>query len=111
MSNLVTLCRVHHRKVHEGAVRIEVLDDGALRFTRPDGRAFDSVAPDHTRPLGDWKQLRAEHHARGMQIDEHTAATLWRGERMDYGLAIEVLMSHARRTTVTPSARVMRQAI
>ncbi|MBX5463527.1 MAG: DUF222 domain-containing protein, partial [Steroidobacteraceae bacterium] len=31
-SNLVLLCRRHHRFVHEGGVRIEVLDDGAFRF-------------------------------------------------------------------------------
>jgi Domain of unknown function (DUF222)/HNH endonuclease len=58
-SNLVSLCRLHHRLVHESNVRIEVIDDGALRFTRPDGRSFDSVAPNHTEPLGDWRQLPA----------------------------------------------------
>jgi hypothetical protein len=31
MSNLVTLCRFHHRKVHEGQVIIQVLDDAAMR--------------------------------------------------------------------------------
>ena len=53
-SNLALLCRHHHRKVHEGGVRMEVLDDGAFRFVRPDGRAFDSVAPAHN---SDWTQL------------------------------------------------------
>ena len=46
MSNLVTLCRFHHRKVHEGQVIVQVLDDGAIRFVQPNGESFDSVAPD-----------------------------------------------------------------
>ena len=44
MSNLVTLCRFHHRKVHEGEVVVQVLDDGAIRFVQPDGECFDSVS-------------------------------------------------------------------
>ncbi len=52
LANLVTLCRFHHRAVHEGGVRVERLGDGAWRFTRPDGRVLESVAPGHTRPLG-----------------------------------------------------------
>jgi len=35
-SNLISLCRWHHRCVHEGGIQIQVLDDGALRFVRPD---------------------------------------------------------------------------
>ena len=97
LSNLVQLCRFHHRQVHEGRVVVQVLDDGALRFVSPDGKSFDSVAPDHTRPFSDWEQLPAEHAHQGILIDKNTAATRWRGETMDYGLAIEVLLQHSRR--------------
>jgi hypothetical protein len=95
--------------VHEGRVVIQRLDDGdraaseetpsggALRFLRPDGRSFDSVAPEHTRPLCDWEELQAVHDQQGIHIDKKTATTRWRGEKMDYGLAIEVLLQHARR--------------
>ena len=38
-SNLVSLCRFHHRAVHEGGIRIEILDDGALRFVKANGSA------------------------------------------------------------------------
>ena len=31
LSNLVTLCRFHHRAVHEGGIKVERLDDGAWR--------------------------------------------------------------------------------
>jgi hypothetical protein len=92
----VTLCRFHHRKVHEGIVIVTVLDDGALRFTQPDGKAFDSIAPNHTQPMGDWRQLPAIHQQQGIHIDEHTAATRWRGETMDYHLAVLVLLQQVR---------------
>ena len=62
-SNLVSLCRFHHHAVHEGGIRIEILDDGALRFVKPNGAAIDSVAPGYTQPLGDWKQLPAGTHS------------------------------------------------
>jgi Domain of unknown function (DUF222)/HNH endonuclease len=97
LSNLVQVCRFHHRQVHEGRVVIQRLDDGAVRFLRPDGRSFDSVAPEHTRPLCDGEELPAAHDQQGIHIDKDTATTRWRGEKMDYGLAIEVLLQHARR--------------
>lgn len=84
LSNLVTLCRFHHRKVHEGDIVIHVLDDGAIRFLKPDGTSFDGVAPNQTQPMGDWKRLPAMHEQRGIHIDKNTAVTRWCGESMDY---------------------------
>ena len=95
-SNLVTLCRFHHRKVHEGGVTVQVLDDGAFRFVKPDGTGIDTVATGRTTPLGDWTQLPDRHHADGIHIDESTAVTRWRGERMDYGIAVEALFARSR---------------
>ena len=83
-SNLVSLCRFHHRAVHEGGIRIEILDDGSV--------AVDSVAPGFTQPLGDWRQLPA-----GSQVNR------WAGERMDYGLGVEVLLQQARRAKNVPA--------
>jgi hypothetical protein len=97
LSNLLTLCRFHHRQVHEGGVLIRVLDDGAVRFLRQDGSAFDGVAPGCVRPLADWTRLAAADRSLGIHIDHRTAATRWRGEEMDYGLAIETLLHQARR--------------
>jgi hypothetical protein len=96
-SNLVTLCRFHHRIVHEGGVRIEMLDDGAFRFVRPDGRAFDSVAPAHTQPLGNWQRLPEMHREQGIHIDRKTGASRWDGDRPDYDLGVLVLLDQARR--------------
>ena len=104
LSNLVQLCRFHHRQVHEGNVVVEILDDGALRFVRSNGESFESVAPDHGHPLADWRQLPSDHEQEGIHIDKTTAATLWRGETMDYGLAIEVLLQHSHREAHDVSA-------
>ena len=94
------------RKVHEGAVIVQVLDDGAIRFTQPNGKSFDSVAPGCTQPLSDWTQIPAEHDECGIHIDERTAATKWAGESMDYGLGVQVLLQQTRKHRDGP-ARVI----
>jgi hypothetical protein len=86
------LCRFHHRAVHEGGIRVEILDDGAVRFVKPNGRSVDGVAPGFTQPLGDWRQLPT-----GTQTNR------WAGERMNLDLGIEVLLQHARRGKNVPA--------
>ena len=88
--------------VHEGHVEILILDDGAVRFVKPNGQSFDSVAPSHVHPLPFWPEPSSPEPSSpceycDIHIDERTAATKWRGESMDYGLAVEVLLDHARR--------------
>jgi hypothetical protein len=84
-SNLVSLCRFHHRAVHEGGFEVEVLDDGALRFVRPDGEAVDDVPSRCNQPDGDANQLPP-----GKFQD------CWRGDRMDLGLAVELMILKSR---------------
>ena len=79
-SNLISLCRFHHRAVHEGGIRIERLDDGALRFVKANGRAVDDVAPGFTQPRGDWT-ANARGHAR--ESVAWRADGLWPGHRRD----------------------------
>ncbi|MEO8064536.1 MAG: DUF222 domain-containing protein [Pseudomonadota bacterium] len=90
-SNLLSLCRFHHRSVHEGGIRIEILDDGALRFVKPSGKLVDGVLPGFTQPPGDWRHLPAA-----------TTEWKWRGDRMDYGLAVEVLLQQVGRAKQLP---------
>jgi hypothetical protein len=92
ISNLVTLCRFHHRFVHEGKVVVHTLDDGAFRFVNPRGEIFDTPAPQ----ARDWAELVATHAGRQITIDPQTAVTRWTGEALDLGLAVEALMQRAR---------------
>src|SRR5690349_3593540 len=75
-ANLVSLCRFHHRAVHEGGFDVRILDDGALRFIRPDGRALESGANAGHQPAGDLAAL-----PKGKFV------ATWRGDRMDLGMA------------------------
>jgi hypothetical protein len=96
LSNLVTLCRLHHRLVHEGQIMIETLADGGWRFLHPDGRHFEVIRyTQHPTYEGD--ELEHTHADLGIHIDSNTAATRWRGERMDYELGVWVLCNQARR--------------
>jgi len=91
-SNLVSLCRFHHRAVHERGYQIEILDDGALRFVKPDGMSVDSVLPGCTQPPGDWRDLPTA-----------TAESCWRGERMNLGIAVDILIQQAKKAKNVPA--------
>ena len=97
-SNLVSLCSFHHRKVHEGGILVQALDDGAFRFVRPDGRALDTAPPGRSEPFH-WTQLPLCHDRADIHINRHTAVTRWRGERMDYGMAVDALLVRAHRAS------------
>jgi len=91
LENLVTLCRFHHRQVHEGRVAVQILDDGAFRFTRPNGQSFDSPA------------LAASDWAPAIQITPATAVTRWRGEALDVGYAVAWLTQRAMKAKSVPA--------
>jgi hypothetical protein len=64
------------------------------------------------RPLADWSRLVAAHREQGIFIDQKTAATRWRGETMDLGLGIEVLLQQAKRARdVSAETREVRMPI
>jgi hypothetical protein len=93
LSNLVSLCRFHHRAVHEGGLMVERCHDGAWRFVKPDGESIEACAPHHTRPLSHWSMVPTQNAEQGIVIDARTAVTRWRGEFLDYGIAIDSLLS------------------
>lgn len=63
---------------------------------KPDGTAFDDVGSTQTSDYA-WTDLLDAHDAEGIHIDSDTAATRWRGEHMDYGLAIQGLLQLSER--------------
>ncbi len=89
LSNLVELCRHHHRLVHEGGVRIEGSADRSLVFRRPDGSVIPA-APASTdlgpQPIGAMRQAQAH-----LAIDGDRCSRGWRGETVDYDLALAAL--------------------
>ena len=72
-SNLVSRGRFSHRQVHEGKVNVLVLDDGAIRFVRPDGASFDGTLAEHTQPIAGCHELVEAHEEEGLHIDHQTA--------------------------------------
>jgi len=107
LSNLLSLCRRHHRFVHEHGYR--VVSDGALgepRFFRRDGRPVP-LADERVRtplardtdavgsaPVADALDvLRAAHAARGVAIDATTAFPRWDGAPVDAHLAVQALLA------------------
>jgi hypothetical protein len=69
-----------------------VLDDGALRFVKPNGKSVDSVAPGFTQPLGNWRQLPSG-----------TTPARRTGDRTDLDLAVDVLLQKASRAKNVPA--------
>jgi hypothetical protein len=92
LENLVQLCSYHHRLVHEGGFRVESSGRGSVRFRRPDGRVL-APAPECRPARG--PALAEQHRARGIAVDADTCRPLSAGDRLDYGLAVEVLTAKA----------------
>jgi hypothetical protein len=94
LANLVTLCRWHHRLVHEGGIAVRAGRGGGWRFFRDDGREFEPVRCD---PLANYRgtEIEETHGKQGLVVTETTAATRWRGERMDYDHGVMLLCHKA----------------
>jgi hypothetical protein len=58
---------------------------------------FPPARPGHTQPFANWTDLAAKNAENGVDIDPDTAATKWRDEQMDYGIAIDALLYRTRR--------------
>jgi 5-methylcytosine-specific restriction endonuclease McrA len=98
LANLVTLCRFHHRKVHEGGVRIERLDDGAWRFTRADGWVLAAAPPRRTLPLNTWMGSTPFPRTVELRLKTPDLAEQLYDASADYGTArgnrIDLLLPH-----------------
>jgi hypothetical protein len=88
LSNLATMCRFHHRKLHEGRFRIERTEDGAIRFLRPDGTLIETV------PLGPvtGSDLMDVNRRLDLDIDPDTCVTRWYGDTLDLSACIDALL-------------------
>jgi hypothetical protein len=93
LSNLVLLCRRHHRSVHEDGFQVERLADGVLEFRRPNGRVLPEVPALPAVPADAERLLRAQNA--GVHLDATTLRASWSGDRLDVGYAIDVMHPRA----------------
>jgi hypothetical protein len=91
LSNLVSLCRRHHRAVHEEGYQVGRTPEDTFQFKRPDGRELPDVPPPAVVPQDPVEAVRAENETRQVRIDARTACARWLGERLDLGWAVDVL--------------------
>jgi uncharacterized protein DUF222/HNH endonuclease len=90
LSNLLLLCRHHHRLVHEGGFKVERLSDGGVRFRRPDGRRISARA---TRLRGHHSEVAHRNRRMGLHIDSETPVALSHGARFSLDMAVEGLLA------------------
>ena len=93
LANLVSLCRFHHRAVHESGFRVVATPAGQFLFLRPDGEPLPVVPP-----MAAWRgtgEPLAPTVARledvGITIGPHTATPEWYGETLDVAVALDAL--------------------
>jgi hypothetical protein len=92
LSNLLLLCRHHHRLVHEGGFLVERVSDGGVRFRRPDGRRIGARPP---RLRGDHSEVAHGSGHMGVHIDPETPVALSHGARFSLDMAVEGLLARA----------------
>jgi hypothetical protein len=88
-ANLVSLCRGHHRLVHEGGFRVDRGADGEPRFWRPDGSLIErspALRPRRRSPAHGGRRRIAP-----LQPAGGTVVPLSRGDRMDLDLSVMLL--------------------
>jgi hypothetical protein len=72
LSNLVLLCRRHHRSVHEEGFRVQRRDDGGLEFRWPHGDPLRPVPPPPRLSVDPEAEIRARNTAAGITIHPRT---------------------------------------
>ena len=105
LPNLLSLCRTHHRFVHEHGYRVVVAGSrGEPRFFDRDGQPVPLADERLRTPLvrdshvagaapDALAVLRAAHAARGVAIDATTAFPRWDGTPLDAHLAVQALLA------------------
>ena len=92
VGNLVMLCTVHHRMVHEGGWSVVRTAEGELRFASPAGEPVAAVPlRESVERTLTWLQEWAEE--RGLDLGPDANLPLWDGTRPDYDLAVAGLMA------------------
>src|SRR3989442_4614772 len=91
LSNLLLLCRRHHRTVHEEGYQVDRQPNGELQFRRPDGTPLPQGPRSPETPGDPVQVLRMRHEAGGLELNAQTGMPGWLGERLNVAFAIDVL--------------------
>jgi hypothetical protein len=89
LDNLVSLCRRHHRLVHERGYSVKLGDEGDVQFANQYGIAFPTVP---RPPPSNRNALADEHRRRLLAIDGRTSKN-GTGDRMELGCAVTGILS------------------
>ena len=93
LSNLVLVCRFHHRTVHEEGFQVVADAAGRFQFLRPDGVPLPALppAPGWRGAGAPLAPTVARLAAAGITIGPHTATPEWYGESLNVAAALDVL--------------------
>src|SRR5262245_43621789 len=91
LSNLVLLCRRHHRSVHEDGFQVERLADGEVQFRRPNGWVLPEVLQPPAVPADGADVLVTQNAAAGVYVHAGILRPDWDGARLNLGWAIDVM--------------------
>ena len=93
LTNLVLLCRFHHRAVHEEGFQVVADAAGRFQFLRPDGEPLPAVppAPGWQGAGAPLAPTVARLAAADITIGPHTATPEWYGESLNLAAALDVL--------------------
>jgi hypothetical protein len=90
LSNLLLLCRRHHRAVHEEGWGVTRDDHGRPQFTPPNGRPFPDVVPLTELPDDPAALIKEWSAQRGLHIGPNSLRPT-DGTRLNLGYALDVL--------------------
>jgi hypothetical protein len=99
VENLLSLCTVHHRLVHEGGWKVAREENGKPVFTSPTGLRLPRKPPRPWRgDIGTWLRDWASEH--GVDPGPDTNRPLWDGCGPDYCAAVEGLLGVGERVAL-----------
>ncbi len=81
LSNMLLLCRRHHRRVHEDGYSVCSDTRGRIVFFTPQGRAFTDVPPTPELPPDPFEKLVRRNRERGVTPDWRSGMPKWKRDQ------------------------------
>ena len=97
--NLLSLCRFHHKLIHEGGYHVSRSTDDAIRFHDPTGRQLHHGTNLTANNGAD--ALRQTHRNLAIDIEPDTITGNHSGDKLDMHYAVSVLSRHNNPTATT----------